>query len=207
MKDKGVAKLSIWNTGICILFLVLVTAIAHFLFSWRGFNPTDDGFILASSRRILEGQVPHLDFISIRPVGSALLHMPFVFLDGDYTFWISRFFVWFQFACIAWVWTIIISKVLKISFNAVEKVIFALIAFAFSSHTFPIMAWYTIDGLFLLSIGLGLCLRRSQDSKLTGYTLIGMAYLCKQSFLPMIFVIVILGDWRRIRFWLAMAMP
>ena len=89
-----------------------------------------------------------------------------------------------------------------------ERVLFALLAFAFSSHFFPIMAWHTVDGLFLLSVGLVLCLRESQGSKLVGYGLIGMAYLCKQNFLPMVPIsIVALGDWRRIRFWLATAMP
>jgi hypothetical protein len=40
-----------------------------------GFNPTDEGFVLAGSYRILHGQVPHLDFISPRPAGSLVIHV------------------------------------------------------------------------------------------------------------------------------------
>ena len=85
-----------------VAFVLLASTLSHLLFSQLGFNPTDDGFILAGSRRILDGQVPHRDFISIRTAGSHFIHAPFVLFGGDYVFWISRYFVWFQFACIAW---------------------------------------------------------------------------------------------------------
>jgi len=190
-----------------VSFLIIVPAAAHLLFSWRGLNPTDDGFVLALSRRILEGQVPHRDFISIRPAGSAFLHAPFVLFGGDRTFWVSRSFVWFQFACIAWAWAAAVGRLSAAPFGAVEKAVFGLVAFAYSSHAFPVMAWQTIDGLFFLSIGLVLCLGTSRGGKTAGYALIGMSCLCKQSFLPMTFAVVILGDWRLVRYWLAMALP
>ncbi|MBN1406002.1 MAG: hypothetical protein JW946_05730, partial [Candidatus Omnitrophica bacterium] len=120
--DKQVPKLRISNTGICILFLIVVPAAAHLLFSYMGFNLTDDGVLLAGCRRILEGEIPHRDFISIRPAGSYILHLPFVFFDQEYTFWISRLFVWFQLACIAWCWVEIIGRLLRFSFSAIEKV-------------------------------------------------------------------------------------
>ncbi len=84
--------------------LLLAPAICHLSFSWMGYNPTDDGFVLAQSRRILDGQIPHRDFISVRPVASALLHAPSVLLGGDRTYWWSRGFVWVEFSCIAWAW-------------------------------------------------------------------------------------------------------
>ena len=74
-------------------FLVLVSLLSHLSFSWMGFTPTDEGFTLAHSRRILDGQVPHRDFIIIRPFISPLLHVPEVFFGGDYTLWLSRLFV------------------------------------------------------------------------------------------------------------------
>ncbi len=173
-----------------------------------GFSPTDDGLNLALSRRILEGQVIHRDFINIRPVGSALLHIPFVVFGGDYTFWISRLFVWFQFACIAWAWTAVMIRSLKVLLPVPQKVLLALIAFLFTSNIFPVMAWYTIDGLFFLSLGLLLCFAGSPRSKVLGYALMGAAYLSKQSFLPTVPIfLLVLGDWRRARCWLAAAMP
>jgi hypothetical protein len=44
-----------------------VAAAAHLLYSSLGLNPTDDGFTLAYARRILDGQIPHRDFVIIRP--------------------------------------------------------------------------------------------------------------------------------------------
>ena len=57
-------------------FLVLVPLVAHLLFSALGFNPTDDGFTLAYSRRIIEGEIPHRDFMMLRPFLSPVLHKP-----------------------------------------------------------------------------------------------------------------------------------
>src|SRR5919199_1494999 len=70
-------KLTDQNVLISVAFLVVVPTVAHLLFSWRGFAPVDDGFTLAYSRRILEGQIPHRDFIIIRPFLSPLIHTPF----------------------------------------------------------------------------------------------------------------------------------
>ncbi len=191
-----------------ILFLIIVPITAHLLFSKLGFNPTDDGFTLAYSRRIIEGQIPHRDFIIIRPFLSPLLHVPVVLLGGNYTYLLSRFFVWFQFATMAWAGVYIIQKGLRLSFSNFEKIAIALISLAVSAHTFRIMAWHTIDGLFFISIGLVLCLNERHPWKMVGYILIGLAYLCKQNFIFMApLTILILGDWRRIKYWLAILMP
>jgi hypothetical protein len=193
---------------VSIMFLILVPIVGHLLFSSLGFNPTDDGFTLAYSRRIIEGQIPHRDFIIIRPFLSPLLHVPFVLWGGDYTYLLSRFFVWFQFACMAWAWVFIIEKGLRLSFSNLEKISTALITLAVSAHTFPTMAWHTIDSLFFTSIGLVLCVNEKQPGKIIGYFLIGLAYLCKQNFIFIApFSIIILGDWRKIKYWLALLMP
>lgn len=68
-----------------LILLGVLASVAHLLFSPLGFNPTDDGFVLAMSRRLLEGEVPHRDFISIRPVASAVFHKPLVALGGAVT--------------------------------------------------------------------------------------------------------------------------
>jgi hypothetical protein len=189
-------------------FLILVPTIAHLLFSSLGFNPTDDGVLLASSRRILEGQVPYRDFISLYPILTPIMHSPFVLWAGDYTYWFSRYFVWFQLACIAWAWTFIVETILKYAFGRWERILLALISFAASAHNFPIMACNTIDGLFLISIGLYLCITPRPFSRTCGYTMMSLAYLCKQSFLfaaPL--ALILLGDWRKIRYWIAIATP
>ncbi len=191
-----------------VLFLFVVPTAAHLLFSWAGFNPSDDGFVLAYSRRILEGQAPHRDFISIRPVGSPLLHLPFVVFGGEYTFWLSRLFVWFEFAVISWSWIVAVEAILQIAYVPLCRVSLALVAFMFSTHTFPPMAWHTVDALFFLSIGLTLCLVPTGRAKSIGYLFIGMAYLCRQNFLltaPA--TVILLKDWRRLQAWQAVMLP
>lgn len=173
-----------------------------------GFNPTDDGFNLAYSRRILEGQIPHRDFIAIRPVGTALLHLLVVWLGGEATFWWSRAVVWFEFACIAWAWVAIAGRMLHIVLPIWERMALGIIGFTLCAHTFPVIAWYTTDALLLTTIGLLLALRPSSAAKFTGYLLIGGAYLCKQSFLLLPLAgLFLLGDWRRARYWVAVALP
>src|SRR5947209_19372978 len=95
---------------VALLFLVLVPLCAHFLFSWMGFTPTDEGFTLAHSRRILDGEVPHRDFIIIRPFFSPLMHVPEVWFGGACTLWVSRFIVWFQLAALSAAWVAVSTR-------------------------------------------------------------------------------------------------
>ncbi len=203
------AKLTDRNVLVSVAFLLVVPTLAHLLFSWRGFAPVDDGFTLAYGRRILEGQVPHLDFIIIRPFLSPLIHTPFVLFGGDYTFWISRFFVWFQFACISWAWVCIVNRTFDNPFDNATKIFIALTSFAASVHYFVLTAWHTVDGLFLSSIGAWLLLTQERPKgRVIGYLLIAAAYLCKQSFLfvaPL--AVLLLGDWRKKKYWLTIALP
>jgi hypothetical protein len=197
------------NVLISVAFLLIVPTVAHLLFSWRGFAPVDDGFTLAYSRRILEGQVPHRDFIIIRPFVSPLLHTPFVLFGGEYTYWASRFFVWFQFACISWAWVCAINRAFSNPFNNTTKLFIGLVSFAASVHYFVLTAWHTVDGLFLSSIGVWILLAQKHARwRVIGYLLIATAYLCKQSFLLMApFSVLLLGDWREKKYWITITLP
>ncbi len=202
-------KLTDQNVLVSVAFLLIVPTLAHLLFSWRGFAPVDDGFTLAYSRRILEGQIPHRDFIIIRPFVSPLIHSPFVLFGGDYTYWISRFFVWFQFAGISWAWVCTINRAFNYPFDNLTKLFVALVSFAASVHYFVLTAWHTVDGLFLASIGAWMLVtRRHAASRIVGYLLIATAYLCKQSFLFMApLSVLLLGDWREKKYWLTITLP
>ena len=191
-----------------VLFLTLVPTIVQLLISWMGMTPTDDGFFLGMSRRLLDGEIPHRDFITARPVGTGILWTPIVFLGGDYTIWISRFFVWFQIAGIAWIWTVLIHRMLKQVIGPTEQTALALIAFVGTATTFIITPWPTIDGLWFVSVGLILGMSRQSYRKFLGYLMIGATSLFKQNFLVLgpVFLLL-LGDWRRFRYWLAVLLP
>ncbi len=169
------------------LALVVVLALtAHVLFSSLGFNPTDDGFVLAMSRRLLDGQVPHRDFISIRPVGSALLHAPLVLLGGEAVYWLGRLVAWFEFAATAWIWVVLLGRLMGRAWTWGERAVLTCIALILSAHTFPIMPWYTVDGLMLASLGLLLAGSSRTPVSATGCLLLGASALCKQNFLALL---------------------
>src|SRR5882672_5280432 len=128
-----------------LLTLLACAAAAHFLLSPLGFNLTDDGFVLAQSRRILAGQIPHRDFIAIRPAGSAYLHVLDLLLGGEHTFLVSRLFYWLEVAVGCWAWLEIAIASTRLRPGLLGAVPLAALAFMLSTHGFPPMAWYTID--------------------------------------------------------------
>lgn len=160
------------------------------VFWWRegltGFNPTDDGFILAQAWRLVHGEIPHSDFTSPRPVGSALIHLPEV-LAPIGMLSISRLVVTFQLLWIAWASiNVVIGRRWQLSH--LQYFLLLTIAFALNVGTWPIMAWHTIDGLFLGVTALWLVTRKPR-SLLMGrmqwiavWLLAGFAPLTKQGF-------------------------
>lgn len=160
------------------------------IFGLRGFNPTDDGYILSESWRVAVGQVPHLDFISARPALSALMHLPEVLLPA-YMLAVSRLIVVFQLFWIAVASVeIIVRRNPKVK-KTDHKVSFQLyvVAFLINANCWPIMAWHTIDGLFLSCTAFWIIfcrgeLCRSQRMKWpVVFLLAGSAALVKQGFL------------------------
>ena len=86
---------------------LLLPAACHIGFSWIGFNPTDDGWLQAVARRIADGQLPHRDFIFVRPALSAVFQVPLVWWGGDFVIWLSRLWGWVTLAAVCWIWSAI----------------------------------------------------------------------------------------------------
>ncbi len=194
-RDPRVLDLAAW---------LLMPIAAHIGFSSFGFNPTDDGFIMAMSRRLLDGQIPHRDFISIRPVGSALLHMPEVWLGGPITLWLGRFVAWCEFAMIAFCWVDLAAAITKEPLARADRFLRGAAGFILSSHVFPLMPWHTLDALALASLGAWFATRPGRLGTWPGFFLIGSSALCRQNFilLPVI-AILCLGRLRSWRAWVA----
>ena len=134
-----------WQKWGGLLFILIVPTIVQLLFAKYGFNPTDYGFILAGARRILDGQIPFLDFVSIRTVLSYYLWAPFLIFGGKYTIYITRYFVLLEFAVIIWVWVNIVSQSFLVFKNMNEKWVIAIIGFAFSLFYFRIEPWQPVN--------------------------------------------------------------
>jgi hypothetical protein len=191
-----------------VILLGGLAAAAHLVFSPLGFNPTDDGFVLAMSRRLLEGEVPHRDFISIRPVLSAMFHMPLVALGGAATHWLGRLVAWCEFALIAWIWVRLLGELMGRQWSFPRRALYVCIGFVLSAHTFPVMPWYTVDGLLLGSAGLLLAAPWRAGGAWLGLALVGAAGLCKQNFFALIPIALwFSGSLRRAGFWLAALAP
>ena len=174
--------------------LLITPLIFHFIYSSYGFNPTDDGLFLSASRRIIDGEIPHLDFISIRPAGSALFHIFEVLYAGDYLYYLTRLFVWFQFSAISFFWMEVMKKKLFLRDRYLFDIILIVISVMFCSHTFPIMSNPTVDGIFFCSLGIYLIALDKYNLKTIGYFLLGCTPLFKQSFLLVPFFVIFIFD-------------
>jgi hypothetical protein len=192
------------NTIFGLLVIAVVPTLLHLVLSRYGFSPTDDGIVLAAARRVVDGQLPHRDFIWVRPALSAWLHAPEILLGGVYTYWLSRWFVCLQLGAIAWAWVRTAEQLQRRPLPLPERLGLAVLALMLSLHTFPLMAWSSIDAMFLAS--LGICAIASRRPRLVwvGYAALGSSVLCRQGFgLVPLFALVLFGDWRKLRYVLA----
>lgn len=171
------------NTAIYdIIFIVCLAVICHLLFSSYGFNPTDEGFVLSTSNRLLHGQIPHIDFSSVRPVGYAFLHIPELLFSKNYVYLISRFEFWLEQVLIAFLWIRFLLVVTKNEIGTLSKYLLVIIVFILNVHYFPCYALHTVDGLFMCIIGLNIIISNKKYNYL-GFLFIGFAALCKQNFI------------------------
>lgn len=200
--------LAAWTALTGILFVLAVALVAHLAFSAHGFNPTDEGYYLSNARRVLDGEVPHRDFITLRPAGAYYLFAPVVALAGDSTIWVSRFIVLMELATISWLWAVMIQRNLGEPFGRVGPIVPALVAFMLTLGWYPLMVTTTVEGYFSFTAGLAMVVGGGPARKAVGYLVMGYGYICRQNFLfAAVLSLIALGDWRRLRYWIAAGVP
>lgn len=170
------------------IFFALPFAYA-IMFAPFGFGSYDGGFILGLSWQFVSGSVPYSDIIYVRPAISYLFHSLSFLFDNDYTIIIDRVFFYFQVSIYSYLSILLLLKKFK-----KENYIYFLssISFIFSVHTFPPMAWHTVDGIFFCVIGVFLVLNSHKNL----YMFIGGVFLmlgafCKQPFLLIPLLIIV----------------
>ncbi len=158
-----------------------------------GFNPTDQGFVVAQSWRILHGEIPHRDLISARPLGSAYLHIIDFVIPGPLL--LSSAFV----ACLQLIvatvvlaaWT---TGIGVLRWGLVRTAVVASVA-VINVHLFAMTAWHTVDGIFLVAVGwYAFDMGRQRDRVWlvrSGLFAIGFAAVTKQSFIPAVLVTLV----------------
>jgi hypothetical protein len=160
----------------------------------KGFNPSDDGVVLAQSYRILHGQVPHRDFIAIRPAGSGLLHTV-QFLGAFPLVESGRIFVLLEIFVTAFIWAWVLCRAFDLGRGDAQRIIIysslGILAFVLGLSSGFLFPWTTIDAILFAVLGFALVLAASRQdlsardmaARLSaGILLSCLAMLCRQSF-------------------------
>lgn len=171
-----------------VAVVVGATAIVAWIvaaFAPIGYNPTDDGFIIGQSARLLAGDIPHVDLISPRPLGSGYLHvfdllLPLPLMDATRLVFVA------QMAVTAVLFGIVVLRRPPWQWHVVEAA-GAVASVVGNIHAFPLMPWHTTDGMLVSSAGLALAgpaiERGSVRLLVPAFALLGFAPVTKQSFL------------------------
>ena len=150
--------------------VVACLALACVFFGFLGFHsyvPYDPGFVLAYSWRLWGGQVPYVDFIHLRPPLSIYLHTGWLWLPETWSFPASRLGYFVQMALAA---ALPASAALRVGLvSDPGRAFFLTLAFyIFALGSFPIMPWYTVDGVFFSSIALACWLMSTERMESDG---------------------------------------
>jgi hypothetical protein len=151
----------------------------------EGFNPTDEGVVLAQSWRIINGEVPHKDFVSIRPAGSSYLHSIALFVTGDVVV-NARWIVIFQFFIIALIASLTIYKLLSNQYKKSSIIVFVtmlLSIFTMSILNYNLYSWTTIDAVFWSVLAIPFIFNeKNKFAQIAGLIFLSFAALSRQTF-------------------------
>lgn len=202
-QKKNTMKKSKSFTGLLLLLAGLALMLISYIFGipqGEGFNPSDDGVILAQSFRLLSGQLPHIDFISIRPVGSAVFHSINFSLPIPLEL-SARWLTLLEYLIFSFLmgWLLV-----KTMINKTDR-FFILIGipvlmFVLNQNHYNLFPWTTIDAIFFFSIGFFIfwnwkTVQLGKLESVAQYFMIilfvGFSALCRQSFALPVFVLAL----------------
>lgn len=148
-KADSRAVLGLFLTAILLLILNLFLEVPL----TEGFNPSDDGVVLAQAFRLGLGQIPHLDFISIRPVGSALFHNLEFLLPMPLEV-AARWLVLIQYLVYSFLWGLLFYRLFPPEKRKTLLLIgLAVLIFVLNQNHYNLFPWTTIDAVFFFSLG------------------------------------------------------
>ncbi len=179
----------------CLIFILIIILFTLFkLVAFEGFNPSDDGVIAAQSYRLLHGEIPHKDFIAIRPAGSGYFHMldyilPLPMMEAGR--WLTIFEYFIYAAC--WLFLALLA-VQKVNFIREKPLIIScllVIAFCLTIQIRHLFPWTTVDAIFFDSLGIlfltsGFAFNsftiKNYFSVIIAFIFLSIAALCRQTF-------------------------
>lgn len=165
------------------LFLLTIS-VYIILYAPYGFTDADDGFITALSWRIFNGQLPYVDFIYVRPPLTLYLHtLPFFILPNELVLISERVLFFISLAVSSYFGAAAAKKILQDRLEELDLYFLSTIAFVYSVNSFTPMAWHTVDGVLLGSIGIYLLVnRKGLAGAIAGMFFLFLSTLTKQSF-------------------------
>ncbi|NTV02007.1 MAG: hypothetical protein HGB04_04380 [Chlorobiaceae bacterium] len=136
------------------LVFPLVVGLYIWLYAPYGIDNNDTGFVLGLAHQVSLGARLYEHIVYVRPPVTPILHS-FVF-SWPFSFapvLVDRIFVFLQMALYSALSAVLAKRCFSWSdsFTSVA----AALAFVFSAHVFPPMAWHTIDGIFFSVLALG----------------------------------------------------
>lgn len=190
--NKISLKSTFTNYKFNVLFFGFI--ILYFLiYGPYGYDDADNGWTLATSWRIFNGQIPYRDILLIRPPLSPIFHSIILFIvPPTLQLIFSRLLFYILMALSAFFASSILNKSLKLNINTY---LLATLGFVFSVHNFPPMAWHTVDAIFFSVLGLYLLtIKDSYISLFGGVLSLFFAALCKQPFylMPILGILYVL---------------
>jgi len=180
--------------GICLLL-----SLAYFFaYGYYGFSDTDQGFIQGLAWRVVQGEIPYLDFVYVRPPLSIYLHSLGVLLPMPVL--LGRLFFYLNCGVTVWLCTRTLQHYFDFQPIGISPAIFAGISYVCVVHNFPPMPWHTTDGLFFAALGIyWIAIGRGMSFTVLGLLALFLAAMCKQSFYPLLVVgpllVFFLKDW------------
>jgi len=177
------ARFALHTAWILLLSIGVVFRLGRF-----GFHPSDQGFILAQSWRILHGEIPHTDIISARPLASAVLHTVDFAIPAP-LFVTSSVLSMIEIILATMAVAVLITRRPVLTWGPLLTGLVAA-ASLLSLNSFPLMAWHTIDGIALVTCGawaLDAGLRSGKAlPRCAGLFMFGVSVFAKQSFAPIV---------------------
>lgn len=163
-------------------FFILLPFVYSTLYTPFGFGDDDTGFILGLSWQFSTGSIPYSEIIYVRPPVSYIFHSLSLFF-GNYSLIIDRSIFYFQVAIYSYLAILLLAKNFKFTDNQNFIFFLASLSFILSVHTFPPMAWHTVDGIFFSMLGVYIILTFNRPSIIfLGALCLVLGALSKQPF-------------------------
>lgn len=135
----------------------------------RGWMPYDDGALAQSAERVIDGQLPHRDFIDVYTGGLAFMDAAAFRLLGT-TLWTLRLVLFAAF--IGWVPAVFYIASRFVRPLAAGGVTLLAVAWSLPNYPAAMPSWYN---LFLATFGVAALLRHLEDGKLRWLVVAGLA--------------------------------